>query len=98
MLNDQTLFFGLPIKIDENVTLYQPTLNEMIEQGFMIENILEPFITLDKRNFENEENNDKINNFDMLFVQLILAYMQYLDTEKDNINKLTLSNWITLIC
>jgi hypothetical protein len=94
MLNDQTLFFGLPIKIDENVTLYQPTLNEMIEQGFMIENILEPFITLDKRNFENEENNDKINNFDMLFVQLILAYMQYLDTEKDNINKLTLSNWI----
>ena len=34
MLNDQTLFFGLPIKIDENVTLYQPTLNEMIEQGF----------------------------------------------------------------
>ena len=48
-------FFGLPIKIDENVTLYQPTLNEMIEQGFMIENILEPFITLDKRNFENEE-------------------------------------------
>ena len=94
MLNDQTLFFGLPIKIDENVTLYQPTLNEMIEQGFMIENILEPFITLDKRNFENEENNDKINNFDMLFVQLILAYMQYLDTEKDNFNKLTLSNWI----
>ena len=94
MLNDQTLFFGLPIKIDENVILYQPTLNEMIEQGFMIENILEPFITLDKRNFENEENNDKINNFDMLFVQLILAYMQYLDTEKDNINKLTLSNWI----
>lgn len=94
MLNDQTLFFGLPIKLDENVTLYQPTLNEMIEQGFMIENILEPFITLDKRNFENEENNDKINNFDMLFVQLILAYMQYLDTEKDNINKLTLSNWI----
>ena len=56
MLNDQTLFFGLPIKLDENVTLYQPTLNEMIEQGFMIENILEPFITLDKRNFENEEN------------------------------------------
>lgn len=94
MLNDQTLFFGLPIKIDENATLYQPTLNEMIEQGFMIENILEPFITLDKRNFENEENNDKINNFDMLFVQLILAYMQYLDTEKDNINKLTLSDWI----
>ena len=94
MLNDQTLFFGLPIKLDENVMLYQPTLNEILDKGFMIENILEPFITLDKRNFENEENNDKINNFDMLFVQLILAYMQYLDTEKDNINKLTLSNWI----
>ena len=41
-----------------------------------------------------KKNNDKINNFDMLFVQLILAYMQYLDTEKDNINKLMLSNWI----
>lgn len=94
MLNDQTLFFGLPIKLDENVTLYQPTLNKMIEQGFMIENILEPFITLDKRNFENEENNDKINNFDMLFVQLILAYMQYLDLEKENSKKLTLSDWI----
>lgn len=94
MLNDQTLFFGLPIKLDENTILYQPTLNEMLDKGFMVENILEPFITLDKRNFENEENNDKINNFDMLFVQLILAYMQYLDTEKDNIDKLTLSNWI----
>lgn len=94
MLNDQTLFFGLPIKLDENTILYQPTLNEMLDKGFMIENILEPFITLDKRNFESEENNDKINNFDMLFVQLILAYMQYLDTEKDNIDKLTLSNWI----
>ena len=94
MLNDQTLFFGLPIKLDENVMLYQPTLNEMLDKGFMIENILEPFITLDKRNFESEENNDKINNFDMLFIQVILAYMQYLDTEKDNNKRLTLSNWI----
>ena len=92
MLNDQTLFFGLPIKLDENTILYQPTLNEMLDKGFMVENILEPFITLDKRNFENEENNDKINNFDMLFIQMILAYMQYLEKEKDN--KLTLSNWI----
>ena len=92
MLNDQTLFFGLPIKLDENVMLYQPTLNEMIDKGFMIENILEPFITLDKRNFESEENNDKINNFDMLFIQMILAYMQHLEKEKDD--KLTLSDWI----
>ena len=92
MLNDQTLFFGLPIKLDKNVMLYQPTLNEMLDKGFMIENILEPFITLDKRNFENEENNDKINNFDMLFIQMILAYIQYLEKEKDN--KLTLSDWI----
>ena len=92
MLNDQTLFFGLPIKLDENVMLYQPTLNEMLDKGFMIENILEPFITLDKRNFESEENNDKINNFDMLFIQMILAYMQHLEKEKDD--KLTLSDWI----
>lgn len=92
MLNDQTLFFGLPIKLDKNVILYQPTLNEVLEKGFMIENILEPFITLDKRNFENEQNNEKINNFDMLFVQMILAYMQYLEKEKDN--KLTLSEWV----
>lgn len=92
MLNDQTLFFGLPIKLDKNVILYQPTLNEVLEKGFMIENILEPFITLDKRNFENEQNNEKINNFDMLFIQMILAYMQYLEKEKDN--KLTLSEWV----
>ena len=92
MLNDQTLFFGLPIKLDENTILYQPTLNEMLDKGFMVENILEPFITLDKRNFENEENNDKINNFDMLFIQMILAYMQHLEKEKND--KLTLSDWI----
>lgn len=92
MLNDQTLFFGLPIKLDKNVILYQPTLNEVLEKGFMIENILEPFVTLDKRNFENEQNNEKINNFDMLFIQMILAYMQYLEKEKDN--KLTLSEWV----
>ena len=92
MLNDQTLFFGLPIKLDENVMLYQPTLNEMLDKGFMIENILEPFITLDKRNFESEENNDKINNFDMLFIQVILAYIQHLEKEEDD--KLTLSDWI----
>ena len=71
MLNDQTLFFGLPIKLDKNVILYQPTLNEVLEKGFMIENILEPFVTLDKRNFENEQDNEKINNFDMLFIQMI---------------------------
>lgn len=92
MLNDQTLFFGLPIKLDKNVTLYQPTLNEMIDGGFMVENILEPFITLDKRNFENENDNDKVNNFDMLFVQMILAYIQYL--EKEEGNKMLLSEWI----
>ena len=92
MLNDQTLFFGLPIKLDENTVLYQPTLNEMLDKGFMVENILEPFITLDKRNFENEENNDKINNFDMLFIQVILAYIQHLEKEEDD--KLTLSDWI----
>ena len=92
MLNDQTLFFGLPIKLDKNVILYQPTLNEVLEKGFMIENILEPFITLDKRNFENEQDNEKINNFDMLFIQMVLAYMQYLEKEKDN--KLTLSEWV----
>lgn len=92
MLNDQTLFFGLPIKLDKNVTLYQPTLNEMIDEGFMVENILEPFITLDKRNFENEDNNDKVNNFDMLFIQMILAYVQYLEKDKDN--RMLLSDWI----
>ena len=92
MLNDQTLFFGLPIKLDKNVILYQPTLNEVLEKGFMIENILEPFVTLDKRNFENEQDNEKINNFDMLFIQMILAYMQYLEKEKDN--KLILSEWV----
>ena len=42
--------------------------------------------------FENEQDNEKINNFDMLFIQMILAYMQYLEKEKDN--KLTLSEWV----
>ena len=33
MLDQQVLLFGLPIKLNEKVTLYQPTLNEIFEKG-----------------------------------------------------------------
>jgi hypothetical protein len=81
MLDQQILFFGLPIKLDENTMLYQPTLNEILEKDFHIENILEPFIALDKRNFKNEEKNDKVDNFNILFIQVILGYIQFLTDE-----------------
>ena len=93
MLDQQILFFGLPIKLDENTMLYQPTLNEILEKDFHIENILEPFIALDKRNFKNEEKNDKIDNFNILFIQVILGYIQFL-TDEPTKTPPSLKEWI----
>ena len=93
MLDQQILFFGLPIKLDENTMLYQPTLNEILEKDFHIENILEPFIALDKRNFKNEEKNDKVDNFNILFIQVILGYIQFL-TDKPTKTPPSLKEWI----
>ncbi len=91
MLEEQILFFGLPIQLDENTAIYQPTLNDMIEKNFSVERILEPFITLDKRRFEQELENNKISNFDMLFVQIVIGYIQYLAEVKEDIG---LTEWI----
>ena len=91
MLEQQILFFGLPIHLDENTFIYQPTLNEILEKGFSFERILEPFIALDKRKFEQETKNDKINDFDMLFIQMIIGYIQYLTDTKETIK---LTEWI----
>lgn len=93
MPDQQVLIFGLPIKLDENTMLYQPTLNEIIEKDFHIENILEPFIALDKRNFENEEKNDKVDNFNILFIQVILGYIQFL-TDEPTKTPPSLKEWI----
>ena len=93
MLDQQILFFGLPIKLDENTMLYQPTLNEILEKDFHIENILEPFIALDKRNFKNEEKNDKVDNFNILFIQVILGYIQFL-TDEPTKTPPSLKEWI----
>ena len=93
MLDQQVLFFGLPIKLDENTMLYQPTLNEILEKDFHIENILEPFIALDKRNFKNEEKNDKVDNFNILFIQVILGYIQFL-TDEPTKTPPSLKEWI----
>ena len=93
MLDQQILFFGLPIKLDENTMLYQPTLNEILEKDFHIENILEPFIALDKRNFKSEEKNDKVDNFNILFIQVILGYIQFL-TDEPTKTPPSLKEWI----
>ena len=39
LLEQQTLFFGLPIHLDKNTTLYQPTLNEILDKLNIIPNI-----------------------------------------------------------
>ena len=91
MLDQQVLLFGLPIKLNEKVTLYQPTLNEIFEKGILLEKIIEPFIALDKGRFEQESENNKICNFDILFVQIIIGYMQFLTEEKKNTS---ITEWI----
>jgi hypothetical protein len=101
LLQEQILFFGLPIQLDENTAIYQPTLNDIIENNLSVEKILEPFIALDKRRFEQEVENNKISNFDMLFVQIILGYIQYLAEVKENIGLTEWinskeSNWLTI--
>jgi Skp family chaperone for outer membrane proteins len=91
MINEQILLFGLPIYLDKNTYIYQPSLNKMIEENYPIERILEPFIALDKRRFEEEEKNEKLNNFDILFLQIIIGYIQHLSDTKEDIE---LGEWI----
>lgn len=84
-LNQQTLYFGLPIKYTDEATLFQPTLKEILYSNLSIEQILEPFVTLDKRNFEQESKNENITNFDMFFVQLFMGYFNYINANKSNV-------------
>lgn len=71
-IKEQTLYFGLPIPFDKNTILYQPTLKEVLMADMVFEELLEPFITLDKRHFEEEN----LEDFDFFFVQIIMGYIE----------------------
>ena len=51
-INEQTLLFGLPIPFNDEVKLYQPTLKEILEEDLGFEEIIAPFIIMDKKNFD----------------------------------------------
>lgn len=75
-VKEEKLYFGIPIKFNDEVTLYQPTLKDIIYSDLSFEALVEPFMSLDKRNFESEEENSELENFDMfLFKYLLLIYL-----------------------
>ena len=47
------LMFGYPVKLDENTFIYQPLLKDVIKDKIVLENVVEPFISLDKRLLED---------------------------------------------
>lgn len=90
MINDETLFFGLPISFSESVKLYQPKLKEMLAVNLTFAEIIEPFVTLDKGHFEGETNNN-LMDFDYFFIQIIIGYMDVLEKGNEEINIL---DWV----
>lgn len=90
MLNEQTLFFGRPISFSNNTQLFQPTLREIMDKGLIFEELIEPFVTLDKGHFQSEAENDKLLDFDFFFIQIITAYIEVLKEEPN----LDLKQWL----
>ena len=89
-VKEELLYFGIPIKLTDKVSMYQPTLKEIIESGYSLEELIEPFITLDKQNFEEEKDNSELNNFDIFFLQILMGYINVL---KNNEN-VELGDWL----
>lgn len=77
MINEQVLFFGLPINFSEEAILYQPTLKEMLEKNVSFEQLLEPFITLDRGHFSHEKDDSDLREFDMFFIQIAMGYTDF---------------------
>lgn len=91
MIEEQLLYFGLPINIDNNATLHQPKLRDILQNDLSLEKILEPFITLDKQNFQSEKDNDNLKDFDIFFIQILT---EYLDNIKNNKEIRTIEEWV----
>ena len=89
-VKEEKLYFGIPIKFNNEVTLYQPTLKDIIYSDLSFEALVEPFMSLDKRNFESEEENSELNNFDMFFIQIFTSYLSVLK----NGENITLQEWL----
>ena len=88
MIDSQVLLFGLPIPLNEEVKLYQPTLKELLEKNMTFEEIIAPFIMMDKNNFSQEE---KLEDFDYYFIQIFMGYI----TAMSNVDKpMELDDWI----
>lgn len=89
-VKEEKLYFGIPIKFNDEVTLYQPTLKDIIYSDLSFEALVEPFMSLDKRNFESEEENSELENFDMFFIQIFTSYLSVLK----NGESITLQEWL----
>lgn len=87
-INEQTLLFGLPIPFNDEVKLYQPTLKEILEEDLGFEEIIAPFIIMDKKNFDE---NSELQDFDYYFVQIILGYIGAMSNME---NPMELDEWI----
>lgn len=89
-VHEEKLYFGLPIKLNNEVCIYQPTLREILENDFSFEELIEPFMTLDKQNFSSEKDNENLNNFDIFFLQILMAYIEVLKKDEE----IKLSDWL----
>ena len=89
-IKEEGVYFAKPIKLTDKVSIYQPTLKEIIENGYSLEELIEPFITLDKQNFEEDKDNSELNNFDIFFLQILMWYINVL---KNN-EKVELGDWL----
>ena len=89
-VKEEVLYFGLPIKLTDEVCLYQPTLKEIINNDFSLEELIEPFITLDKQNFEGDKDNNELNNFDIFFLQILMGYIEVLKINEN----IELGDWL----
>ena len=52
-----------------------------MDKGLIFEELIEPFVTLDKCHFQSEQDNDKLLDFDFFFIQIITAYIEVLKEE-----------------
>lgn len=91
MINEYQLYFGLPIQLGEKVYLNQPTLREILNSKLSLEEIVEPFISLDTRNFPKEKDNKNLKNFDMFYTQILIGYINYM-TEKGE--QIDINDWL----
>ena len=91
MINEYQLYFGLPIQLGKDVYLNQPTLREILNSKLSLEEIVEPFISLDTRNFPKEKDNKNLKNFDMFYTQILIGYINYM-TEKGE--QIDINDWL----